>query len=118
MIPPQGCGKGSGRQLKKAETTCPKKGILSQQRRGLAYICVLTAVVWGIIRNFAADYVHDMKKFSIIFTLIALSFVSLHVSAQIRGVVTDSVTNEPLMYVTVQYEGKGVGSVTNVDGEY
>ena len=59
-----------------------------------------------------------MKKFSIIFTLIALSFVSLHVSAQIRGVVTDSVTNEPLMYVTVQYEGKGVGSVTNVDGEY
>ena len=37
---------------------------------------------------------------------------------QITGVVTDSVSGEPLMYVTVQYEGKGVGAVTNVDGEY
>ena len=31
---------------------------------------------------------------------------------------TDSLTNEPLLYVTVQYEGKGSGSVTNGDGEY
>ncbi|MDR0894124.1 MAG: DUF5686 and carboxypeptidase regulatory-like domain-containing protein [Prevotellaceae bacterium] len=39
-------------------------------------------------------------------------------SAQIRGVVTDSLTNEPLMYITVAYEGKGVGAVTNDNGEY
>ena len=28
---------------------------------------------------------------------------------RIKGVITDSLTNEPLMYITVQYEGKGVG---------
>lgn len=37
---------------------------------------------------------------------------------QIKGVVTDSVTNEPMMYITVQYEGKGVGALTNANGEY
>lgn len=38
---------------------------------------------------------------------------------QIKGVVTDSVTNEPLMYVSVQFQdNKGTGAVTNIDGEY
>lgn len=40
------------------------------------------------------------------------------IQAQIRGVVTDSLTHEPLMYITVQYEGKGVGGITNGKGEY
>jgi hypothetical protein len=52
-------------------------------------------------------------------TIITALTFSTGVSAQkIRGVVTDSLTNEPLLYVTVQYEGKGSGSVTNGDGEY
>ena len=38
--------------------------------------------------------------------------------AQISGVITDSLTHEPLMYINVQYEGKSVGAVSNVDGEY
>ncbi|NDV59536.1 DUF5686 and carboxypeptidase-like regulatory domain-containing protein [Bacteroides sp. 519] len=38
--------------------------------------------------------------------------------AQIRGVITDSISNEPLMYISVYYEGKGVGTVSNVNGEY
>ena len=37
---------------------------------------------------------------------------------QIKGVITDSLTNEPLMYITVQYEGKGVGGISNANGEY
>jgi hypothetical protein len=45
-------------------------------------------------------------------------FISFDASAQIKGVVTDSLTNEPLMYITVQYEGKGVGAITNAEGEY
>ena len=55
-------------------------------------------------------------------TLILLTVLlfahSAGASAQIRGTVTDSITNEPLLYVTVQYEGKGVGAITNGDGEY
>ena len=38
--------------------------------------------------------------------------------SQIKGVVTDSITNEPLMYISVFYEGKGVGGITNINGEY
>lgn len=49
---------------------------------------------------------------------ILILFCSLKSTAQISGVVTDSLTNEPLMYVTVQYEGEGVGTVTNGNGEY
>lgn len=44
--------------------------------------------------------------------------VAQSISAQIKGVITDSITNEPLMYITVQYEGKGVGSISNANGEY
>lgn len=54
---------------------------------------------------------------TIILFLLSL-FVAHSASAQIKGVVTDSLTNEPLMYITVQYEGKGVGAITNAEGEY
>lgn len=39
-------------------------------------------------------------------------------SAQIRGVVTDAETGDPIPYLNIYYEGKGVGAVTNLDGEY
>ncbi len=39
-------------------------------------------------------------------------------SAQIHGVVTDAETGEPLPYLNVFYEGKGVGVITDIDGKY
>ncbi|WP_289750753.1 DUF5686 and carboxypeptidase-like regulatory domain-containing protein [uncultured Bacteroides sp.] len=60
-----------------------------------------------------------MKQRYTIYVLFLLSLsVSISTSAQIKGVITDSLTNEPLMYITVQYEGKGVGSISNANGEY
>lgn len=44
---------------------------------------------------------------------------ALVASAQrIQGVVTDSVTNEPLPFISVYYEGKGVGGITDAEGHY
>ena len=57
------------------------------------------------------------QRYIILFILSFLLF-SISLSAQIKGIVTDSITNEPLMYITVQYEGKGVGAITNAEGEY
>ncbi len=57
------------------------------------------------------SYIHILL-FALFITLPSLTF------AQIKGVITDSVTNEPMLYVTVQYEGKGVGAISNVNGEY
>ena len=48
----------------------------------------------------------------------ALLMLAPPASAQIKGIITDSLTHEPLMYVTVQYEGKGVGAISNGQGEY
>lgn len=60
-----------------------------------------------------------MKHRYIKFILFLFSlFASIHASAQIKGIITDSLTNEPLMYVTVQYEGKGVGTISLANGEY
>ena len=60
-----------------------------------------------------------MKQiYSIALLLLLLLSVSTGVSAQIKGVITDSLTHEPLMYITVQYEGKGVGGISNAEGEY
>ena len=39
-------------------------------------------------------------------------------SAQIHGVVTDSETGEPLPYINIYYDGKGVGTITDIDGKY
>ena len=45
-----------------------------------------------------------MKQiYSIALLLLLLLSVSTGVSAQIKGVITDSLTHEPLMYITVQY---------------
>lgn len=54
----------------------------------------------------------------IFFTLILLALTTGANAQKITGIITDSLTNEPLLYVTVQYEGKGVGSVSNNDGYY
>lgn len=61
----------------------------------------------------------DMKQLYTITVFLLLSlFASTGASAQIKGVITDSLTHEPLMYITVQYEGKGVGGISNAEGEY
>ena len=53
------------------------------------------------------------------FLLFLLLGCCISVSAQnIQGVVTDSSTNEPIPYLSVFYEGKGVGSITDNDGNY
>lgn len=56
--------------------------------------------------------------YTVLFFCLVSLFISFDASAQIKGVVTDSLTNEPLMYITVQYEGKGVGAITNAEGKY
>lgn len=50
--------------------------------------------------------------------LLLLLFTAPQLFAQIRGVITDSLTHEPLMYISVFYEGKGVGGISNAKGEY
>ena len=57
-----------------------------------------------------------VKRFSLIsFFLLSM----LHsVFAQIQGVVTDAETGEPLPFLNVFYEGKGVGGITDMDGRY
>lgn len=53
------------------------------------------------------------------FLLFLLLGCCISVSAQnIQGVVTDSLTNEPIPYLSVFYERKGVGSITDNDGNY
>lgn len=56
-----------------------------------------------------------LKKILFIFIL-CMGVAKL--SAQIHGVVTDAETGEPIPYLNVYYDGKGVGTVTNFDGEY
>ena len=58
-----------------------------------------------------------MKRYiSTALCVLAGVLMPLITHAQIKGVVTDSLTHEPLMYITVQYEGKGVGGITNGNG--
>lgn len=52
-----------------------------------------------------------IKSF-LLFWVLMISTIAA--SAQkIQGVVTDSLTNEPIPYASVYYEGKGVGGITD-----
>ena len=61
-----------------------------------------------------------MKQRFRIYYVLFLLFTLLPAGAwaQIRGVVTDSVTHEPLMLVSIQYKGTAYGTRTNEEGEY
>lgn len=54
------------------------------------------------------------------YTIILILFILISPKsfAQLKGVITDSLTNEPLMYISVHYEGTGVGAISNMKGEY
>ncbi|WP_455671750.1 DUF5686 family protein [Phocaeicola sp.] len=59
------------------------------------------------------------NKYIKLFLLFGVLICTLTASAQkIQGLVTDSLTNEPLPYISVYYEGKGVGGITDADGRY
>lgn len=58
------------------------------------------------------------NRYHILIITLLLFLLPATSKAQIKGVVTDSATHEPLMYITVQYEGTGIGTVTNAKGEY
>ena len=51
-------------------------------------------------------------------TLIALWIWTLGLYAQIHGVVIDSDTGDPIPYLNIYYDGKGVGTITDIDGKY
>ena len=50
--------------------------------------------------------------------LIVLCLGVVKLSAQISGVVTDSETGDPIPYLNVYYDGKGVGTITDIDGNF
>ena len=58
-----------------------------------------------------------VKRFSLFLLLLFVIMTSV-CAQQIQGVVTDAVTGEPIPYLTVYYEGKGVGAITDRDGRY
>ena len=61
-----------------------------------------------------------IQRYNKILILFLLVLVASNAFAQqIKGVVTDSVTHEPLMYISVYYQEKrDMGTITNIDGEY
>ena len=54
----------------------------------------------------------------LVFFVLLLTSISAFAQGQVHGVVTDSLTNEPLAFISVYYDGKGVGSITDNDGKY
>lgn len=59
-----------------------------------------------------------MKTRYIVLSLMLLLGMVQQAVAQIYGRVTDIETGEPLPYINIYYDGKGVGTVTDNDGKY
>ena len=58
-----------------------------------------------------------VKRLSLFSLFLLWVFTSI-CAQQIKGVVTDAKTGEPLPYLAVYYEGKGVGAITDDEGRF
>ncbi|EJX01695.1 hypothetical protein, secreted [gut metagenome] len=58
------------------------------------------------------------RKKVILFLLLAVALVARAQNYTINGVVTDSITGEPLPYVAVLLKGTTIGATTNLDGKF
>ena len=58
-----------------------------------------------------------MVKKLLLFFILLFSFI-IQIAAQIRGVVKDADTGEPISFLNVFYEGKAVGAITDLDGRF
>lgn len=58
------------------------------------------------------------NKYRLLSLILSLFFCQLAVFAQIRGTVKDASTGEPLPFANVFYDGKGVGTTTDDDGNF
>ena len=56
--------------------------------------------------------------FLLFFFLCLASIPLVAQNIEVKGVVTEATTNEPLPGVTVKVKGKDTGTVTNMDGKY
>lgn len=54
----------------------------------------------------------------IVFILCTILVPVRLISQNISGTVTDSITGEPVPYLAVYYEGKGIGTITDTEGKY
>ena len=61
---------------------------------------------------------HNIYKVNLLVLFFFLMCCQTTFAQQIKGVVTDSLTNEPLPYISIYYEGKGVGAITDIEGNY
>ncbi|MDR0972380.1 MAG: DUF5686 and carboxypeptidase regulatory-like domain-containing protein, partial [Prevotellaceae bacterium] len=52
------------------------------------------------------------------FIYFLLPFFCTPIFAQIKGVVTDSITNEPILYASVYYAGTEIGTSSGLDGSF
>ncbi len=61
-------------------------------------------------------------KFLLIFVILLLIYPAEKVKSQqlttVRGIVTDSITNEPLPFVNIIFQGKNIGTTTDFDGKF
>ena len=77
-----------------------------------------------LIVNFAIDFIGRIRmmikynQLILFFILLLGGCCNSAYSQQIRGVVTDSITNEPLPYISIYYKGTGIGAITDLDGKF
>ncbi|MCD8167334.1 MAG: DUF5686 and carboxypeptidase regulatory-like domain-containing protein [Bacteroides sp.] len=58
------------------------------------------------------------QRYDRFFISLLLFLITHTVFGQITGVITDSLTREPLSYITVHYEGTNVGTISDENGKY
>ena len=58
------------------------------------------------------------KRIVFIWLLLAFAWVAKSQNYMIKGIVTDSITGEPLPYVAVILKGTTIGATTDLDGAF
>lgn len=70
--------------------------------------------------NITFKYIFSVKRFLLLLLLFCVSYIAAYSQqpTTIEGIVRDSVTNEILPFVSVQFDGTTIGTFTDNDGQF
>ena len=58
------------------------------------------------------------KKLILLCAFMAIAWIAKSQNLVIQGIVRDSITNEPLPYVSILLKGTTIGTTTGIDGDF
>ena len=84
----------------------------------IAYFCIIQLLIEVSMEQSAVEQMRRKIQFLLFLFLCLVSIPLTAQNIEVKGIVTEATTNDPLPGVTVKVKGKDTGTITSIDGKY